>query len=48
MLPSYEKLQHLKENTRSLPSKYLNTDRYNAKILVEPYQGWYVVQNQTE
>ncbi len=28
-------------------SKYniLNTDHYNAKILVEPYQGWYVVQN---
>ena len=25
--------------------QYLNTDHFNAKTLVEPYQGWYVVQN---
>ena len=33
------------ENVKQMVNEYLNSDHYNAKILVEPYQGWYVVQN---
>ena len=46
MLPSYEEITASKRKyAESFQKQYLNTDHYNAKILVEPYQGWYVVQN---
>lgn len=46
MLPAYEEVVRSKEvYAQSFHTQYLNTDHYNAKILVEPYQGWYVVQN---
>ena len=46
MLPSYEDICKDKEAyAKSFQIQYLNTDHYNAKTLVEPYQGWYVVQN---
>lgn len=46
MLPSYEEITSSKRKyAESFQIQYLNTDHYNAKILVEPYQGWYVVQN---
>ena len=46
MLPSYEEITTSKRKyAESFQKQYLNTDHYNAKILVEPYQGWYVVQN---
>ena len=34
-----------KAYAKSFYFQYLNTDHFNAKTLVEPYQGWYVVQN---
>ena len=46
MLPSFEEI--CKDKTayaKSFQIQYLNTDHYSAKTLVEPYQGWYVVQN---
>lgn len=46
MLPSFEEIcNDKKEYARSFQIQYLNTDHFNAKTLVEPYQGWYVVQN---
>lgn len=46
MLPSYEEICTSKEEyARSFNIQYKNTDHFNAKTLVEPYQGWYVVQN---
>ena len=46
MLPSYEEITTSKRKyAESFQKQYLNTDHYNAKILVEPYRGWYVVQN---
>lgn len=46
MLPSFEEITSSKRKyAESFQTQYLNTDHYNAKILVEPYQGWYVVQN---
>ena len=46
MLPSYEEITTSKRKfAESFQEQYSNTDHYNAKILVEPYQGWYVVQN---
>lgn len=46
MIPSYEEITTSKRKyAESFQKQYLNTDHYNAKILVEPYQGWYVVQN---
>ena len=46
MLPSYEEICKDKfAYAKSFQIQYLNTDHYNAKTLVEPYQGWYVVQN---
>lgn len=46
LLPSYEEICASKEEyARSFLAQYKNTDHFNAKTLVEPYQGWYVVQN---
>lgn len=46
ILPSYEEICKDKvAYAKSFQIQYLNTDHYNAKTLVEPYQGWYVVQN---
>lgn len=46
ILPSYEEICKDKFTyAKSFQIQYLNTDHYNAKTLVEPYQGWYVVQN---
>lgn len=46
MLPSYEEICKDKfAYAKSFQIQYLNTDHYNAKTLVESYQGWYVVQN---
>ena len=46
MLPSFEEVSHSKKKyAESFKIQYLNTDHYNAKTLVEPYQGFYVVQN---
>ena len=46
MLPSYEEIcNDKKAYAKSFHIQYLNTDHFNAKTLVEPYQGWYVVQN---
>ena len=46
MLPSYEEIcNNKKAYAKSFHIQYLNTDHFNAKTLVEPYQGWYVVQN---
>lgn len=46
MLPSYEEVcADKKKYCESFNIQYRQTDHYNAKTLVEPYQGWYVVQN---
>lgn len=46
MLPAYEEVVRSKERyAESFQEQYLNTDHVKAKTLVEPYQGWYVVQN---
>ena len=46
MLPNYEEIcNDKKAYAKSFHIQYLNTDHFNAKTLVEPYQGWYVVQN---
>lgn len=46
MLPSFEEIcNDKKAYAKSFHIQYLNTDHFNAKTLVEPYQGWYVVQN---
>ena len=46
MLPSYEEVCADKiKYCESFKIQYEQTDHYNAKTLVEPYQGWYVVQN---
>ena len=46
MLPSYEEVSTDKiKYCESFKIQYEQTDHYNAKTLVEPYQGWYVVQN---
>ncbi len=46
MLPSYEEVvANKKAYAKSFHMQYLNTDHYNAKTLVESYDGWYVVQN---
>ncbi|NBK97033.1 MAG: YgiQ family radical SAM protein, partial [Erysipelotrichia bacterium] len=46
ILPAYEEVVRSKKvYAQSFHTQYLNTDHYVAKTLVEPYQGWYVVQN---
>lgn len=46
MLPSYEEISTDKvAYAKSFQIQYRNTDHYNAKMLIEPYEGWYVVQN---
>ena len=46
MLPSYEEICNSKKAyAQSFGKQYLNTDHYNAKTLVEPYNGFYIVQN---
>ena len=46
LLPSYKEICESKETyAKSFNMQYLNTDHFNSKILVEPYSGWYVVQN---
>lgn len=46
MLPSFEDISQNKEAyARSFGIQYRHTDHYNAKTLVEPYEGFYVVQN---
>lgn len=46
MLPSFFDMTHdKKEYAKSFGIQYRNTDHYNAKTLVEPYEGFYVVQN---
>ena len=46
MLPSYEEIKEdKKQYAKSFGIQYLNTDHYQAKTLVEPYQGFYIVQN---
>ena len=46
LLPSYEEIKNdNKAYAKSFYQQYLNTDHYASKILVEPYQGFYIVQN---
>lgn len=46
ILPSYEEVVASKDcYCESFNQQYRQTDHYTAKTLVEPYQGWYVVQN---
>lgn len=46
MLPSYkEVMTSQKFYAQSFAIQYHNTDHFNAKTLVEPYDGFYVVQN---
>lgn len=45
-LPSYKELKADKLNyARSFYIQYTNTDPFSGKVLVEPYEGIYVVQN---
>jgi uncharacterized radical SAM protein YgiQ len=46
VLPSYDEIVNSKKTyAQSFHIQYQNTDHFTAKTLVEPYQGWYVVQN---
>ncbi len=46
MLPEYKEIcQSKEEYAKSFNIQYQNTDHITAKTLVEPYSGWYVVQN---
>ncbi|MGM9946610.1 YgiQ family radical SAM protein [Floccifex sp.] len=46
LLPSYEEIKTNKNAyALSFQKQYLNTDHFASKILVEPYQGFYIVQN---
>ncbi len=46
ILPSYEEVCASKDKyCESFNMQYRQTDHHTAKTLVEPYQGWYVVQN---
>ncbi|MDD7281104.1 YgiQ family radical SAM protein [Floccifex sp.] len=46
VLPSFEEIKNDKKAyAQSFYKQYLNTDHYASKILVEPYQGFYIVQN---
>lgn len=47
MLPSFQQMQADKyQYAKSFQIQHNNTDAINAKVLVEPYDGWYVIQNQ--
>ena len=46
MLPTFDEVsQDKRKCAESFGIQYLNTDHYNAKTLVEPYNGFYIVQN---
>ena len=46
ILPPYEESSTNKETyCKAFMMQYNNTDHFQAHTLVEPYQGWYVVQN---
>lgn len=46
MLPSFKEISTNKRKyAESFGIQYLNTDHYQAKTLVEPYDGFYIVQN---
>lgn len=46
ILPSYEEVcSSIEAYAKSFNIQNLNTDHFVAKTLVEPYEGWYVVQN---
>jgi len=46
MLPSFEEVSHDKKAyAQSFQTQYYHTDHFNAKTLVEPYEGFYIVQN---
>ncbi|MFV0394579.1 MAG: YgiQ family radical SAM protein [Coprobacillaceae bacterium] len=46
LLPSFEEISKSKKKyAESFNIQYQNTDHFTAKTLVEPYQGWFVVQN---
>ena len=46
MLPSYQEVCNDKQAyAKSFNIQYHNTDHFNAKTLVEPYDGFYIVQN---
>ncbi|TDW14793.1 putative radical SAM protein YgiQ [Breznakia blatticola] len=46
ILPSYEEIVRDKKTyAKSFMIQNKNTDHFVAKTLVEPYKGWYVVQN---
>lgn len=46
MLPDYKRVKESKKKyAESFKIQYMNTDHFNAKTLVEAYEGFYVVQN---
>lgn len=46
LLPSYEEVSQDKvKYAQSFAIQYRNTDHYNAKMMIEPYKGFYIVQN---
>ncbi len=46
VLPAYEEVVRSKKKyAESFHEQYQNTDHFTARTLVEPYSGWYVVQN---
>lgn len=46
IMPSFEEVASSKKKyAESFLIQYRNTDHFTAKTLVEPYKGWYVVQN---
>ena len=47
MLPTYQQMQDDKyQYAKSFQIQHNNVDAINAKVLVEEYDGWYVIQNQ--
>ncbi|MGL5977379.1 MAG: YgiQ family radical SAM protein [Erysipelotrichaceae bacterium] len=47
VLPTFESIKKDKYiYAKSYQQQHLNIDAINAKVMVEPYDGWYVVQNQ--
>lgn len=47
MLPSFQQISEDKyQYAKSFQVQHNNTDAINAKVLVEAYDGWYVIQNQ--
>ena len=46
-LPTYQEMQADKyQYAKSFQNQHNNVDAINAKVLVEEYDGWYVIQNQ--